>query len=142
MSRENNIAIAKALLAAIEGGVAPEAIAEGLTEDMSFEIEGDRGRLSWIGTRAVRSAVANFIRDSRTLIRHSRFGVEECAVILGRLSTEVLATKPIINPAFVIVLTPASAKNRSVSNNRRQLRSFACGKTGQLREKTHRRLEG
>ena len=62
MSHQQNIAIARKLLKGIGGGQDPNEIAALFNADLIFEIQGDDGVLPWIGRRAGRQAVADFIR--------------------------------------------------------------------------------
>ena len=67
--------------------------------------------MPWIGRQTGRSAVSDFIRDSRRLIERRRFDVQEIlasedrAVIVGELATRINATGKIIESAFVLILT-------------------------------------
>ena len=111
MSREKNTDIAQQLLAKIGEGADPDQIAAMFSTDVQFEIAGDVGALPWIGRKTGRSAVSDFIRDTRRLIERLRFDVQEIlasddlAVIVGDLATRVNATGKIIESTFAIILT-------------------------------------
>ena len=111
MSQEQNSRIARQLLAGIGEGADPDDIAALFSVDVQFEIAGDVGALPWIGRRTGRSAVSDFIRDTRRLIEQRRFDVQDIlasddrAVIVGELATRVNATGKIIESAFALILT-------------------------------------
>jgi ketosteroid isomerase-like protein len=111
MSQEKNSRVAQQLLARIGEGADPNKIAALFSADVQFEIAGDIGALPWIGRQTGRSAVSDFIRDSRRLIERRRFDVQEIlasedrAVIVGELATRINATGKIIESAFVLILT-------------------------------------
>jgi ketosteroid isomerase-like protein len=67
--------IAQQLLARIEAD--PDEIAALFSLDVQFEIAGDIGALPWIGRRTGRSAVSDFIRETRRLIEQIRFDVQD-----------------------------------------------------------------
>ena len=111
MSQEQNSGIAQNLLAGLGKGADPSEIAALFSIDVQFEIAGDVGALPWIGRRTGRSAVSDFIRDTRRLIEQLRFDVQDIlasddrAVIVGELITRIVATGKIIESAFAIILT-------------------------------------
>jgi uncharacterized protein len=111
MSQAKNIAIAHAILDGIGGGKDPAEIAALFDEQLLFEIQGDDGVLPWIGRKTGRQAVADFVRDVRTLTEPLAFDVEDIlasearAAIVGALETRVKATGRIIATQFAIVLT-------------------------------------
>ena len=111
MSRRQNIAIAQKLLEGIAGGQDPSDIAALFDEDLSFEIQGDDGVLPWIGRQTGRQAVADFIRDIRTLTEPVLFEVEDIlasdsrVAIIGALQTRIKATGKITATQFAIILT-------------------------------------
>src|SRR5271163_4710123 len=98
MSRQQNTAIAQKLLEGIRGGQDPAEIAALFDADLQFEIQGDDGVLPWIGRKTGRQAVADFIRDIRTLMEPVTFDVEDIlasdrrAAIVGALQTRIKAT--------------------------------------------------
>ena len=111
MSHQHNIAIARKLLEGIGSGKDPAEIAALFDTDLVFEIQGDDGVLPWIGRKIGRQAVADFIRDIRTLTEPVTFEVEDIlasesrAAIIGALQTRIKATGKIIATQFAIVLT-------------------------------------
>ena len=111
MSRQQNTAIAQKLLEGIGGGQDPAEIAALFGADLAFEIQGDDGVLPWIGRKTGRQAVADFIRDIRTLTEPVTFDVEDIlasdsrAAIIGALQTRIKATGKITATQFAIILT-------------------------------------
>ena len=115
MSQEQNIAIARELLAGFGEGKAPADIASLFAEDAVFEIPGDSGALPWIGWKTGREAVASFVRDVRSLTEPVKFDVHDIlasdarAAIVGELATRVKATGTVIESPFAIILTISDA---------------------------------
>jgi uncharacterized protein len=113
MSRQQNTAIAQKLLEGIGGGQDPADIAALFDANLVFEIQGDDGVLPWIGRKTGRQAVADFIRDIRTLTEPVIFDVEDIlasdsrAAIIGALQTRIEATGKITATQFAIILTIA-----------------------------------
>jgi ketosteroid isomerase-like protein len=113
MSSQRNIAIAQKLLEGIGGTQDPVEIAALFDADLVFEIQGDDGALPWIGRKAGRQAVADFIRDIRALTEPVTFDVEDIlasdsrAAIIGALQTRIKATGKITATQFAIILTIA-----------------------------------
>jgi ketosteroid isomerase-like protein len=111
MSRQQNIGVAQKLLEGIGSGRDPDEIAALFDADVVFEIQGDDGVLPWIGRRTGRKAIADFIRDIRTLTEPLAFDVEDIltsdsrAAIVGALRTRIKATGRIIATQFAIILT-------------------------------------
>jgi ketosteroid isomerase-like protein len=111
MSHQQNIAIAQKLLKGIGSGQDPSEIAALFDAELVFEIQGDNGVLPWIGRKNGRRAVADFIRDIRTLTESIAFDVEDIlasdsrAAIIGALQTRIKATGKIIVTQFAIILT-------------------------------------
>jgi ketosteroid isomerase-like protein len=111
MSYQQNVAIAQKLLEGIGGGKDPAEIATLFDANVLFEIQGDDGVLPWIGRKTGRQAVADFIRDVRTLTEPVTFDVEDIlasdgrAAIIGALQTRIKATGKIIATQFAIILT-------------------------------------
>jgi ketosteroid isomerase-like protein len=111
MSQEQNIGIARELLAALGEGKAPAVIAALFAENVVIEIPGDSGALPWIGRKTGREAVAGFIRDLRSLTEQVKFDVQDIlasdsrAVIVGELATLIKATGKMIESPFAIILT-------------------------------------
>src|SRR5258705_1989503 len=113
MSQQQNIAIAQKLLEGIGGGQNPAEIANLFDADLVCEIQGDDGVLPWIGRKTGRQAIAEFIRDIRTLTEPVTFDVEDIlasdsrAAIIGALQTRIKVTGKVIATQFAIVLTIA-----------------------------------
>ena len=111
MGQEQNIGIARQLLAHLGEGKEPGIIAALFSENVVLEIPGDAGALPWIGRTTGRAAVADFIRGLRTLTEPVRFEVQDVlasgarAVIVGELATRVKATGNVIESPFAIILT-------------------------------------
>jgi ketosteroid isomerase-like protein len=111
MSRQQIIATAQKLLEGIGSGQDPAEIATLFDVDVVFEIQGDDGVLPWIGRKTGRQAIADFIRDVRTLTEPVIFDVEDIlasdsrAAIIGALQTRIKATGNIIATQFAIILT-------------------------------------
>jgi uncharacterized protein len=111
MGHQQNVAIAQKLLEGIGGGKDPAGIASLFDANVLFEIQGDDGVLPWIGRKTGRQAVADFIRDVRTLTEPVTFDVEDIlasdgrAAIIGALQTRIKATGKIIATQFAIILT-------------------------------------
>src|ERR1700677_3761794 len=110
-NHQQNIAIAWKFLEGIGSGGDPTEIAALFDADLVFEIQGDDGVLPWIGRKAGRQAVADFIREIRALTEPVSFDVEDIlasdgrAAIIGALQTRIKATGKIIATQFAIVLT-------------------------------------
>jgi uncharacterized protein len=111
MSQQENIRIAQELLAEMGEGRDPAVIADGFSEDVLFEIQGDEGVFPWIGRRRGRSAVPDFLHGIRSKTEPVRFDVTEIlasdarAVIVGELATRVTATGKMIESDIAIILT-------------------------------------
>jgi uncharacterized protein len=111
MSQKQNSDIAQKLLAGIGEGADPDTIAALFSGDVEFEIPGDDGVLPWIGRKTGRSAVADFIRGTRSLTEQVKFDIqdvlasEDRAVIFGELATRIKATGKMIESAIAIILT-------------------------------------
>ena len=111
MSYQRNTAIAEKLLEGIAGGQDPDEIAALFDADLVFEIQGDDGVLPWIGRKTGRQAIADFVRDIRTLTESVSFEVEDIlasdnrAAIIGALQTRIKATGKMIATQFAIILT-------------------------------------
>ncbi len=110
-SHQQNIAIAQKLLEGLGVGQDPAKVAALFDADLIFEIQGDDGVLPWIGYRTGRHAIADFIRDIRTLTEPVTFDVEDIltsdsrAAIIGALETRIKATNKITATQFAIILT-------------------------------------
>jgi len=79
--------------------------------DLDWNIPGDTGVLPWIGHKTGHGAIADFIRDTQTMIQresleiHDVLASNERAVIVGHLKTRITSTGKLIDGAFAIVLT-------------------------------------
>src|ERR1700728_1228174 len=111
MGHQKNIAIAQKLLEATGSARDPAEIAALFDTDLVFDIQGDDGVLPWIGHRTGRQAIADFIRDIRTLTEPITFDVDDIlasdgrAAIIGALQTRIKATGKITATQFAIILT-------------------------------------
>jgi uncharacterized protein len=131
MGQEQNIGIARELLAHLGEGREPGIIAALFSEKVVFEIPGDAGALPWIGRTTGRAAVADFIRGLRTLTEPVSFEVQDVlasearAVIVGELATRIKATGNVIESPFAIILTVSGGE---VTGFRMLENSFAVSK--------------
>ena len=111
MSQDNNIAIARQLLAGIGESRPPETLSAMFAEDLRFEIQGDDGVLPWIGHKIGRRAAADFFREIRVLTEPVKFDVEDIlgstdrAVIVGELATRIKSSRKVNHSQFAIILT-------------------------------------
>jgi ketosteroid isomerase-like protein len=111
MSHQKNIAMARKLLEGIGSGRDPAEIAALFDTELVFEIQGDDGVLPWIGRKAGRQAIADFIHDIRTLTEPITFEVDDIlasesrAAIVGALQTRIRATGKVASTQFAIILT-------------------------------------
>jgi ketosteroid isomerase-like protein len=111
MSQQENTRVAQELLAGLGERRDPAVIADGFSEGVLFEVQGDEGALPWIGRRRGRSAVADFVRGVRAKTEPVRFDVTEIlasdvrTVIVGALATRVKTTGKMIESDFAIILT-------------------------------------
>jgi ketosteroid isomerase-like protein len=114
MSHQHNIGIAQKLLEGISSGRDPTEISALFDADLVFEIQGDDGVLPWIGRKTGRQAIADFIRDIRTLTEPITFEVDDIlasnsrAAIIGALQTRIKATGKVTTTQFAIILTITS----------------------------------
>jgi ketosteroid isomerase-like protein len=110
-NQRRNIAIAQRLLEGIGSGRDPSEMAAMFDADLVFEIQGDDGVLPWIGRKAGRQAIADFIHDIRTLTEPITFEVDDIlasesrAAIVGALQTRIRATGKVASTQFAIILT-------------------------------------
>jgi ketosteroid isomerase-like protein len=111
MTTSTHLRLAEQFLGKLGGGASAEEIAALCAPDLEWNIPGDDGVLPWIGHKTGRSAIADFVRDTQTMIRreslevHDVLASERRAVILGHLRTRITATNKLIDGAFAIVLT-------------------------------------
>ena len=115
MDKNDTLHMAQEFLRRMGIGAEPAEIARLFSENMEWEIAGDTGVLPWIGQKSGRTAVTDFINDSRAMLERVGFEVHEIlasdtrAVILGSLASRLKRTGKIVKTNFAIVLT--------VSNN-------------------------
>ncbi|WP_322081777.1 nuclear transport factor 2 family protein [Burkholderia sp. BCC1972] len=116
MRSQDNLRLTHLFLEKMSSGASAEEIAALCTPDLDWNIPGDAGVLPWVGRRRGRDALADFIRDTQTMIERISLDVEDVlagdnrAVILGHLTTRVNATGKLIDSAFAIVLTFSGEK--------------------------------
>jgi hypothetical protein len=116
MNSQDNLRLAQRFLEKLGTGASPDELADLCTSDLDWNIPGDTGVLPWIGHKTGNAAIADFIRDTQTMIQregleiHDVLASNERAVILGHLRTRITATGKLIDGAFGIVLTFAGDK--------------------------------
>jgi ketosteroid isomerase-like protein len=114
MSRDETLHLAQEFLGRLGSGAEPAEIAKLFSADLEWEIAGDTGVLPWIGQKSGRTAVTDFVRDSRALIERVSFEVHDVlsnndrAVILGSLASKLQRNGKIVKTNFAIVLTVAN----------------------------------
>jgi ketosteroid isomerase-like protein len=116
MSIKDTTRFADEFLGRMGSGAAPADIAALFSADLDFEIAGDVGALPWIGKKAGRQAMADFVHDLRDLVEPIRFEVHDIvandkrAVILGELASRSKRTGKVVETAFAFVLTIAGGE--------------------------------
>src|SRR5712664_3122301 len=75
MSKNDTLHLAQEFLRRMGSGVEPAEIGKLFSENMEWEIAGDTGVLPWIGQKSGRTAVTDFVNDSRAMIERVAFGV-------------------------------------------------------------------
>ncbi len=111
MSRIDHMHLAQEFLRLMGELAEPETIAELFSNDLEWEVAGDADVLPWIGRSSGRSAVTDFVRNSRDMIERINFSVHDIlasdsrAVILGSLVSRLTRTGKIVETDFAIVLT-------------------------------------
>ncbi len=111
MSALQNVQIAQTLLEGLGNGREPAEIAAPFASDLTFEIQGDVGVLPWIGQKRGRAAVADFVRDLRSLTEPMVFDVEDIlsserrVAVVGRLESRIKTTGKITTSQFALILT-------------------------------------
>lgn len=116
MNRENNLNLAKILLAKLGSAASPDEIATLFAEDLVWNVPGDVGSFPWLGKKIGRAAASDFVRDSRLLLERESLEIrdilasDERAVIVGALKSRVIRTGKSIETLFSIVLTFAGDK--------------------------------
>jgi ketosteroid isomerase-like protein len=94
----------------------PSEIAGLFSDNLDWEIAGDTGVLPWIGKKSGKSAILDFVTDSRAMMERISHQVRDIlandarAVILGTLASRLKSTGKIINTDFAIVLTVANGE--------------------------------
>ena len=98
MKQNDTLHLAREFLDRMGNGAEPAEIANLFSENMEWEIAGDIGVLPWIGKQSGRTAVTDFVRDSRAMIDRISFEVHDVlagdhrAVILGSLASKLKRT--------------------------------------------------
>jgi ketosteroid isomerase-like protein len=116
MSSITNLQVARTFLTVIGSGASSDELAGLFSADLDWNIPGDAGVLPWVGHQSGRQAVADFVRDSASMVERISFEIDDVlandarAVILGGLSTRIKSTGKIINTAFGIILTIVDGK--------------------------------
>lgn len=116
MNSQKNLHLAQQFLEKMGSGASADEIAALCTPDLDWNIPGDTGVLPWIGHQTGRKAMADFVRDTQTMIERVSLDIKDIlanddrAIILGHLQTRINATGKLIDTAFAIVLTFADAK--------------------------------
>jgi ketosteroid isomerase-like protein len=111
MTTKTNLHLAEQFLGKLGSGASAEEIAALCAPDLDWNIPGDSGVLPWVGHKTGSSAIAEFVRDTQTMIQRERLEIHEVlasdqrAIILGELRSRVTATTRLIDTAFAIVLT-------------------------------------
>jgi len=116
MNSQTNLRLAEQFLGKLGSGASADEIAALCAPDLDWNIPGDTGVLPWVGHKTGSAAMAEFVRDTQTMIQresleiHDVLASEQRAVILGHLRTRITATTKLIDSAFTIVLTFSDAK--------------------------------
>ena len=111
MTSRTNLRLAEQFLGKLGSGASAEEIAALCAPDLDWNIPGDSGVLPWVGHKTGSTAIAEFVRDTQTMIQresleiHDVLASEQRAIILGHLRTRITATTKLIDSAFAIVLT-------------------------------------
>src|SRR6266576_1507582 len=116
MSQNKTLQLAQEFLGRMGSGAEPSEIAKLFSENLEWEIAGDTGVLPWIGKKSGKSAITDFVTESRAMIERISFEVHDIlasdsrAVVLGSLASKLKRTGKIIKTDFAIVLTVASGE--------------------------------
>jgi len=116
MTAQTNHRLAEQFLGKLGSGASAEEIAALCAPDLDWNIPGDTGVLPWVGHKTGSSAIAEFVRDTQTMIQRESLEIrdilasEHHAVILGHLRSRIIATTKVIDSAFAIVLTLSADK--------------------------------
>ena len=114
MSQPDTRHLADEFLRLMGSGAEAADIAKLFSENLEWEISGDTGVLPWIGHKSGRTAITDFINDSRRMLERISFDVQDIlagdrrAVILGSLASKLKSTGKIVSTDFAIVLTVAN----------------------------------
>ena len=116
MTQQDNLRLAQQFLGQIGAGASAEEMAALCTPELDWNIPGDTGVLPWVGHKQGRAAIADFVRDTQTMITRVSLVIDDIvasdsrAIIVGRLESRVNATGKLIDTPFAIVLTFAGDK--------------------------------
>ncbi len=116
MSQNKTLQLAQEFLGRMGSGAEPSEIAKLFSENLEWEIAGDTGVLPWIGKKSGKSAITDFVTESRAMIERISFEVHDIlasdsrAVVLGSLASKLKRTGKIIKTDFAIVLTVANGE--------------------------------
>ena len=108
--------LAQEFLRRMGSAAEPSEIASLFSDNLDWEIAGDTGVLPWIGKKSGKSAILDFVTDSRAMMERISHEVRDIlandvrAVILGTLASRPKSTGKIINTDFAIVLTVANGE--------------------------------
>jgi len=116
MNPSSPLHVAHTFLRLMSSGASPDEIAQLFSPDLDWHIAGDEGVLPWIGHKAGRSAVADFVRDSRVLLERIKFEVQailaddDRAAIVGSLASKLNRNGRVIRTDYAIILTVAGGQ--------------------------------
>src|SRR5712672_998232 len=116
MSQNDIVRLAQEFLRRMGSGAEPTEIAKLFSETLEWEIAGDTGVLPWIGHKSGRTAIIDFVRDSRAMLERISFEVHDIlagdsrAVILGSLASKLKRNGNVVTTDFAIVLTVANGE--------------------------------
>jgi len=116
MNPSSPLHLAQTFLRLMSSAAPPEEIAQLFSPDLDWHIAGDEGVLPWIGHRAGRVAVADFVRDSRVMLERINFEVHDIlagdgrAAILGSLASKLNRNGRVIRTDYAIILTVAGGE--------------------------------
>jgi hypothetical protein len=69
MTSQTNLRLAEQFLGKLGSGSSAEEIAALCAPDLDWNIPGDSGVLPWVGHKTGSTAVAEFVRDTQTMIQ-------------------------------------------------------------------------
>jgi ketosteroid isomerase-like protein len=110
MKQNNPLQLAQEFLRLMGSGAGAADIAKLFSENLEWEIAGDTGVLPWIGKKAGKSALFDFVNGLRSLTEPITFDVHDTlandkrAVILGSVTTKLKRTGGIVKTEFAIIL--------------------------------------